>query len=102
MVVKAAVRSEQSSSSALLLIQCLQMLDTLRNSPEPFEEIIRTHFRLKAKAISDQLDKWLAEDDGKSTTGDGGGYTGAKNEGSSNSEFRKDIQELKKVIKESK
>lgn len=36
---------------------------------------IRTHFRLKAKAIREQITKWKALDDGKSTDGpnNGGG-----------------------------
>ena len=41
------------------------MLGNLREPPEPFEDVIRTHFRLKAKEISKQLDKWLEMDDKK-------------------------------------
>ena len=40
------------------------MLGNLKAPPEPWADVIRTHFRLKAKSITAQLDKWLAEDDG--------------------------------------
>lgn len=40
------------------------MLENLKNPPEPFADIIRTHFRLKARSLEAQLDKWLAEDNG--------------------------------------
>lgn len=75
------------------------MLGNLQSPPEPFEDIIRTHFRLKSKEISKQLDKWLAEDDGHPTSSDGGGYGGnAPNAGLSTNGFRKDIEDLKEVI----
>lgn len=72
------------------------MLGSLSNPPEPFGDIIRTHFKLKAKSLSLQLDEWLAEDDGKSTTDDGGGYGGTA--GSSMTSFKKDCQELKLLL----
>lgn len=50
------------------------MLGNLKNPPEPFKDIILTHFRLKAKSITTQLDEWLKLDDGKAMNGAGGGY----------------------------
>lgn len=46
------------------------MANNLKNPPFPFENEIKTHFRLKAKAIRAQLDRWKAEDDGKPTNRD--------------------------------
>lgn len=76
-----------------------QMLGNLKNAPEPFADVIRTHFRLKAESIKKQLDAWLAKDDGKVTSGDGG-YNGmgkADAAGSSNG-FLKDINEMKAML----
>lgn len=76
------------------------MLGNLRNPPEPFADIIRTHFRLKARSISKQLDEWLAKDDGRITSGDGaaasGGATGQING------FAADVAEMKRVLAELK
>lgn len=46
------------------------MANNLKNPPFPFENEIKTHFRLKAKAIRAQIDRWKAEDDGKTTNRD--------------------------------
>jgi hypothetical protein len=76
------------------------MLGNLKTPPEPFADIIQTHFRLKRRSISDQLDEWLRKDDGKPTTADGGGYPNIKSDGSGNtSVFAKDVEELKKLLK---
>ncbi|KAJ7283680.1 ubiquitin conjugating enzyme family protein [Mycena rebaudengoi] len=76
------------------------MLGNLRNPPEPFADIIRTHFRLKARSISKQLDEWLVKDDGRITSGDGaaasGGATGQMNG------FAADVAEMKRVLAELK
>lgn len=75
------------------------MLGNLKSAPEPFADVIRTHFRLKAESIKKQLDEWLTKDDGKVTSGDGG-YNGmGKSDatGSSNG-FLKDITELKATL----
>ena len=82
------------------------MLGNLKNPPEPFGAIIRTHFRLKARSIREQLDQWLAQDDGKPTSADGGGYGGSppkKHEGEdgaggSQSAFTRDVMELKGML----
>jgi hypothetical protein len=76
------------------------MLGNLKNPPEPFGDIIRTHFRLKARPITAQLDQWLTKDDGNPTTADGG-YNGTKADaGGSSSGFRKDVDELKQILKQ--
>lgn len=81
------------------------MLGNIKNPPEPFGDIIRTHFRLKARSIREQLDRWLAQDDGKPTTGDGGGYgspltkkNDGESAGASLSAFAKDVAELKGIL----
>ena len=78
------------------------MLGNLKAPPEPFADIIETHFRLKSRSISAQLDQWLREDDGKATAADGGTYSGslgrADASGSSNG-LVKDVEELKKTLK---
>jgi hypothetical protein len=76
------------------------MLGNLNNPPEPFGDIIRTHFRLKAKSITAQLDEWLSKDDGKATSPDGGGYNipGKVEAGGSTNGLKKDIDELKAIL----
>ena len=77
------------------------MLGNLKNPPEPFADIIRTHFRLKARAITTQLDDWLAQDDGKITNS--GEYTGYNNKevaGSSSNGLAKDVADMKQAIVE--
>lgn len=78
------------------------MLGNLRAPPEPFGDIIRTHFRLKARSIVAQLDQWLSEDDGKSTTHDGGGYgaSGKIEPGGSTNGLNKDVEEMKALLAE--
>jgi ubiquitin-protein ligase len=80
------------------------MLGNLKNPPEPFSDIIRTHFRLKAKSLYKQLDEWLDRDDGQATHGQGAQYTGAKlkntsgGQGSGNG-FRETVEELKGLLR---
>ena len=77
------------------------MLGNLKNPPEPFGDIVRTHFRLKAQSISAQVDQWLAQDDGQPTVNDGastgcmrGGIGGSANG------LQTDIEELKRFLKQ--
>ena len=77
------------------------MLANLKAPPEPFGDIIGTHFRLKARSIAIQLDEWLKLDDGKATISDGGAYSGGRAEGStSTNAFTKDVEELKQLLRE--
>lgn len=76
------------------------MLGNLRNPPEPFGDVIRTHFRLKARPIMKQLDTWLTQDDGKTLEQDGAlsaQMRHGKASGSSNA-FRKDVADLKIIL----
>jgi len=63
----------------------VQMLGALQDPPPPLADIIRTHFRLKAKSLAAQLERWLQEDDGGTTDRNGAGnvMTGVSNFGSS-------------------
>jgi hypothetical protein len=75
------------------------MLGNLKNPPEPFTDIIHTHYRLKAKEVTAQLDRWLAIDDGRSTHGDGASAVQTpRGAGGSSTEFRKDVDEMKKLL----
>jgi hypothetical protein len=77
------------------------MLGNLKNPPEPFGDIIRTHFRLKARSISTQLDKWLSHDDGLQTVNDGASSgCGRGGIGSSVNGFQADVEELKRFMKQ--
>lgn len=77
----------------------MQMLGNLKNPPEPFADVIQTHFRLKAKSISAQLDEWYKLDDGASTAGDGASVRRrGVVPGTSSNGFKKDIDELKALL----
>ncbi|KAH8999197.1 hypothetical protein EDB92DRAFT_1832949 [Lactarius akahatsu] len=73
------------------------MLGNLKNPPEPFGDIIRTHFRLKVRSVSAQLDHWLSQDDGSQTVNDGAA-SGRSGQGGSGNGFQADIEELKRVM----
>lgn len=75
------------------------MLGNLKTPPEPFGDVIRTHYRLKAQAISAQLDKWLALDDGKPISGDAFNISGRNDSSSSSSAFKKDVEEMQNLLK---
>lgn len=78
------------------------MLGNLKAPPEPFGDVIRTHYRLKAQAISSQLDKWLALDDGKPISGDAFNISGrlGSDAGSSSSVLKKDVEEMQSLLKQ--
>ncbi|KAG6817467.1 hypothetical protein H0H87_008635 [Tephrocybe sp. NHM501043] len=91
--------SRAYSANVRRMVLKTAMLGNLKAPPEPFADIIRTHFRLKARSIAAQLDKWLAEDDGKATSADGGGYgVGAKGESGSTNGFKRDADEMKAIL----
>ncbi|THH13280.1 hypothetical protein EW146_g6917 [Bondarzewia mesenterica] len=75
------------------------MLGNLQNPPEPFGDVIRTHFRLKARSIGSQLDRWLTMDDGKPTSPDGAVSHRAL-AGQSSNGFSSDIMELKRTMQQ--
>lgn len=83
------------------------MLDVLQEPPPPFADIIRTHFRLKAKPLAVQLDKWLREDDGTATNrnnpggvvGGAAAATAASVAGASrNNSLKKHVDDLKVIL----
>lgn len=87
----------------------ISMLDYLKNeAPEGFQEIIDTHFRLKARAIKTQLDKWVSEDDKNPLAHDSmnsihshrlhPAAAPASAAGSSQSQFEKEVIEVKALL----
>ncbi len=78
-----------------------KMLGNLKIHPEPFGDIIRTHFRLKARSISAQLDRWLSQDDGLPTVNDGASSScGRAGAGGSANGLQTDVEELKRLMKQ--
>ena len=96
MVVRTAVRA---LSYFMDHTDLSQMLGNLKTPPEPFGDVIRTHYRLKAQAISAQLDKWLAQDDGKPISGDAFNISG-RSDSSSSSAFKKDVEEMQNLLRQ--
>jgi len=75
------------------------MIGNLKNPPEPFGDVIRTHFKLKAKAVMRQMDKWLAMDDRRAIVGQGPGiHKETPTASSSETPFQKDMAELKRLL----
>ncbi|PPQ63873.1 hypothetical protein CVT24_009499 [Panaeolus cyanescens] len=96
-------QSHAYSANVRRMVVKTAMLGNLRTPPEPFEDVIRTHFRLKATSISKQLDEWLKLDDGKLTAGDGAAVANngsTRSDGGSSNGFAKDIEEVKKHLKQ--
>jgi len=95
-------QSRAYSANVRRMVVKTAMLGNLKNPPEPFIDIIRTHFRLKARSIFSQLDDWLSKEDGRVTSPDGGVYSGGNlktdSSGGSN-DFLKDVVELKAMLK---
>ncbi|KAF9534355.1 hypothetical protein CPB83DRAFT_889347 [Crepidotus variabilis] len=93
--------SKAYSANVRRMVVKTAMLGNLKAPPEPFADVIETHFRLKARSISAQLDEWLRIDDGKPTASDGGAYSQGGRDGSSGSSngLAKDVEELKKMLK---
>ncbi|KAI0071130.1 ubiquitin conjugating enzyme family protein [Panus rudis PR-1116 ss-1] len=91
-------QSKAYSANVRRMVVRTAMLDNLKNPPEPFGDVIRTHFRLKARSIMKQLDEWLAQDDGKSTDGANSGLTHKATASGSDNGFKRDIDELKELL----
>ncbi|TFK55677.1 hypothetical protein OE88DRAFT_1652098 [Heliocybe sulcata] len=94
--------SQAYSANVRRMVVKTAMLGNLKTPPEPFADIIRTHFRLKANPISQQLDEWLAQDDGRAIAADGASYnttkaTGAA-AGTSDNGLRSDVEEMKRML----
>ncbi|CCA72505.1 hypothetical protein PIIN_06442 [Serendipita indica DSM 11827] len=91
--------SKAYSANVRRMVVNTAMLGNLKNPPEPFEDVIRTHFRLKAKAITEQLDRWLKMDDGNATSGANNGGL-STNGGSAGAAFQQDVAELKALLRD--
>ncbi|KAF8655221.1 hypothetical protein AX16_003128 [Volvariella volvacea WC 439] len=92
-------QSHAYSANVRRMVVKTAMLGNLLEPPEPFEDVIRTHFRVKARSITAQLDDWLSKDDGRSTLPDGGGHQSTKASGNSSSNgFKKDVDDLKAFL----
>jgi len=93
-------QSKAYSANVRRMVVRTAMLGNLINLPEPFMDVICTHFRLKARHISAQLDKWLDEDDGVVIAEDGAlvATHNSNPVGGSSNRFRKDIDDLKKLM----
>ena len=78
------------------------MLNNLKNPPEPFADVIRTHLRLKARSILKQLDEWLRLDDGRALNADGAAFAmGAIPKATTSSNgFAEDVEELRGLLKD--
>lgn len=91
-------QSRQYSSNVRRMVVKTAMLGNLKNPPEPFGDVIRTHYRLKSQAIISQLDKWLILDDGKATIGDS--FSTRQDSGGSSNGFKKDVEEMQQLLKQ--
>ncbi|VDB85365.1 unnamed protein product [Peniophora sp. CBMAI 1063] len=89
-------QSAAYSANVRRMVVRTAMLGNLQNPPEPFQDVIRTHFRLKAKAISRQLDDWLAKDDGRGVALDGA--VAARGGPGGSDSMARDVAELKKAL----
>ena len=75
------------------------MLGNLKTPPEPFEDVVRTHFRIKADSIIKQLDEWLEQDDGRMINGENHGSTrAAPSDDPNGNGLRADVEELKTLL----
>ncbi|KIP10382.1 hypothetical protein PHLGIDRAFT_85130 [Phlebiopsis gigantea 11061_1 CR5-6] len=96
-------QSKQYSANVRRMVVRTAMLGNLKNPPEPFADVIRTHFRLKARSILKQLDEWVQLDDSKGLAADGAyaGQGGGKNVPSSSGTngFADDVEELKGLLR---
>ncbi|KAK7676142.1 hypothetical protein QCA50_020892 [Cerrena zonata] len=91
-------QSKAYSANVRRMVVKTAMLGNLKNPPEPFADVIRTHFRLKARTIMKQLDSWLEQDDGKPIDGvnQGGGLRASV--GTSASVLQRDVDDMKELL----
>ncbi|OXC68093.1 hypothetical protein AYX13_03304 [Cryptococcus neoformans] len=77
------------------------MANNIKNPPHPFESEIKTHFRLKAKAIRQQIEQWREMDDNKEVEADywGGAHTSAAS-ALSNRSFETAAKEVLRLLDE--
>lgn len=90
--------SKAYSANVRRMVVNTAMLGNLKSPPEPFADVIRTHFRLKARTLLKQLDEWLELDDGRSLDGqNGGGQLNSTGTGAGQA-LRRDVKELKTLL----
>ncbi|THH29394.1 hypothetical protein EUX98_g4806 [Antrodiella citrinella] len=91
--------SKAYSANVRRMVVKTAMLGNLKAPPEPFEDVIRTHFRLKADSISKQLDQWLEQDDGRAINGENHGSSRtAPLEDPNGNGLRADVDEMKELL----
>ncbi|KAI6113724.1 hypothetical protein EV401DRAFT_2058688 [Pisolithus croceorrhizus] len=93
-------QSKAYSANVRRMVVKTAMLGYLKNPPEPFGDVIRTHYRLKADVVIAQLDRWLASDDGRQTTGDSAQPLGKCDATSSSNGFKKDVEEMQSLLRQ--
>nr|XP_019043448.1 ubiquitin-conjugating enzyme family protein [Kwoniella bestiolae CBS 10118]OCF22378.1 ubiquitin-conjugating enzyme family protein [Kwoniella bestiolae CBS 10118] len=72
--------SKAYSANVRRMVLVDAMANNIKNPPLPFENEIKTHFRLKSKSIRQQIEKWKDLDDGKPVTGDAYSSLGSSND----------------------
>jgi len=94
--------SQAYSANVRRMVVHTAMIGNLKNPPEPFRDIILTHFRLKAKSIVKQLDDWLTLDDGQPVNGSGAAYVSPnaplQAASGAGSGFRAQVDEMKRLL----
>ncbi|KAF9780320.1 ubiquitin conjugating enzyme family protein [Thelephora terrestris] len=93
--------SKAYSANVRRMVIRTAMLGNLRNPPEPWENVIRTHFRLKARSIAKQLNHWLQLDDGRQISEDGANIENrspAAGGGGSSNGMKKDVDALVELM----
>ncbi|CAE6494097.1 unnamed protein product [Rhizoctonia solani] len=90
--------SKAYSANVRRMVVHTAMLGNLKTPPEPFADVITTHFRLKARSLFKQLDEWLELDDGRPLDGQNGGGQPNSTASGAGQPLRRDVQELKSLL----
>ncbi|CAE6419099.1 unnamed protein product [Rhizoctonia solani] len=90
--------SKAYSANVRRMVVHTAMLGNLKAPPEPFADVITTHFRLKARSLYKQLDEWLELDDGRPLDGPNGGGQLNTTTSSAGEALGRDVQELKSLL----
>ncbi|CAE6409284.1 unnamed protein product [Rhizoctonia solani] len=90
--------SKAYSANVRRMVVHTAMLGNLKTPPEPFADVITTHFRLKARSLFKQLDEWLELDDGRPLDGQNGGGQPNSTGSGAGQPLRRDVQELKSLL----
>ncbi|OCF77874.1 ubiquitin-conjugating enzyme family protein [Kwoniella mangroviensis CBS 8886] len=88
--------SKAYSANVRRMVLVDAMGNNIKNPPHPFENEIRTHFRLKSKSIRQQIKKWKELDDGKGTSGDS--FMSSASGGDKNRSFDSASKDLLKLL----